>query len=193
LNISAIDSTVLPLLNHLLAQEAWPQQRLMPFVGQTAMIEGGPIRVALTVDRNGLFRTAAAETPADVTISFASDAPFKFLSDPGSAFSAARLTGAANFAEALAFVFRNLRWDYEGDLAVIIGDIPARRLTRLLSDSADRQRSAIRRLGANLTEYATEESGLLAADRDIRQFCAAVDLLRDDLARFEKRVAKLIT
>ena len=189
--MSAIDSAVMPLLNHLLAQETWPRQRLLPFVGQTATIEGGPIRVTLTVDQNGLFTVAAPEVPADVTISFASDAPFKFLSDPGSAFAAARLTGAANFAEALAFVFRNLRWDYEGDLAGVIGDIPARRLTRFLSDGVDRQRSAIRRLGANLSEYATEDSGLLVANRDIAQFCAAVDLLRDDLARFEKRLARL--
>ena len=187
----AIDSAIVPFLNRLLAQEAWPRQRLLPFAGQTATIEGGPLRVTLTVDQNGLFTTAAPETPADVAISFASDAPFKILSDPGSAFAAARLTGAANFAEALAFVFRNLRWDYEGDLAGVIGDIPARRLTRFLSDAADRHRSAIRRLGANLTEYATEESGVLSASRDIAQFCAAVDLLRDDVARFEKRLAKL--
>jgi ubiquinone biosynthesis protein UbiJ len=187
----AIDSVIVPFLNRLLAQEAWPRQRLLPFAGQTATIEGGPLRVALTVDQNGLFITGAPETPADVTISFASDAPFKFLSDPGSAFASARLTGAANFAEALAFVFRNLRWDYEGDLASVIGDIPARRLTRFLSDTADRHRSAIQRLGANLTEYATEESGVLAASRDIAEFCAAVDLLRDDVARFEKHLAKL--
>jgi ubiquinone biosynthesis accessory factor UbiJ len=186
--MSAIDSAVVPLLNRLLSQEAWPRQRLSPFVGQSARIEGGPFRVALTIDQNGLFSVAAPDTPADVTISFASDAPFKLLSDPASAFAAARLTGAANFAETLAFVFRNLRWDYEGDLA---GDIPARRLARFLADGVDRQRSAVRRLGANLSEYATEESGLLASSRDIAQFCTAVDLVRDDLARLEKRLTKL--
>jgi len=191
--MSAIDSAVLPFLNHLLTQETWPRQRLLPFIGQSATIEGGPLRVTITVDQNGLFTVAAPEATPDVTISFASDATFKFLSDPGSAFAAARLTGAANFAEALAFVFRNLRWDYEGDLSSVIGDIPATRLTRFLSAGVDKTRSAIRRLGANLSEYATEDSRLLASSRDITQFCAAVDLLRDDLARFEKRVAKLIT
>lgn len=191
--MSAIDSAVLPFLNHLLTQETWPRQRLLPFIGQSATIEGSPLRVTITVDQNGLFTVAAPEATPDVTISFASDATFKFLSDPGSAFAAARLTGAANFAEALAFVFRNLRWDYEGDLSSVIGDIPATRLTRFLSAGVDQTRSAIRRLGANLSEYATEDSRLLASSRDITQFCAAVDLLRDDLARFEKRVAKLIT
>lgn len=191
--MSAIDSAVLPFLNHLLTQETWPRQRLLPFIGQSATIEGSPLRVTITVDQNGLFTVAAPEATPDVTISFASDATFKFLSDPGSAFAAARLTGAANFAEALAFVFRNLRWDYEGDLSSVIGDIPATRLTRFLSAGVDQTRSAIRRLGANLSEYATEDSRLLASNRDITQFCAAVDLLRDDLARFEKRVAKLIT
>ena len=188
----AIDSVVVSLLNRLLEQEAWPRQRLLPFSGQTATIEGGPLRIALTVDQVGLFSLASSGCSSDVTISFGSDAPFKLLADPASVFTSARLTGAASFAEALAFVFRNLKWDYEGDIAGIIGDIPARRLARFLVDGVVWHRSALGRLGANLKEYATDESTLLTSGRHITQFCDAVDLLRDDLARLEKRFGLLI-
>lgn len=182
---------ILPLLNHLLSGEDWARLRLQPFGGQTARIEGGPIRLAITVDDAGLFRAATPEATAAVTISFGPEAPVKLLTEPGSLFASARLSGTANFAETLAFVFRNLRWDYEGDLAGVIGDIPARRLARLLAEGINWHRSSVQRLGANFGEYATEESLLLAPARDLLRFAEEVDRLRDDLARLEKRVARL--
>ena len=126
-----------------------------------------------------------------VTISLPADAPFRLLSDPSTILSAARLSGTANFAETLAFVFRNLRWDYEADLADVIGDIPARRLARTLADGLAWQRSAARRLGMNASEFAIEEAALVTSKRDLTEFARAVDQVRDDLARLEKRVSRL--
>ncbi len=180
-----------PLLNHLLTQEAWARQRLMPYSGQAATIEGGPVKLTMTVDESGGFRPSGTEEEATVIISLPDDAPFKMLVDPSSIFGSARLSGAANFAETLAFVFRNLRWDYEADLAGIIGDVPGRRLARMLTDGAAWHRSLAQRLGQNAAEYATEESGLVSSGRDIVQFGRAVDELRNDVARLEKRIALL--
>ena len=181
----------IPLLNHLLAREDWARQRLKPYSAQTARIEGGPLQVTMTVDELGAFRPANPEGEPAVTITLPSDAPFRMLSDPGSIFGAARITGAASFAETLAFVFRNLRWDFEADLAAIIGDIPARRLSRLLAEGAAWQQSAVKRLGLNATEFATEESGLVTSARDLTRFGQDVDRLRDDVARLEKRISRL--
>lgn len=184
---------ILSALNHLLKGEEWARQRLLPYAGQTARVEGGPFGLSMTVSETGFFRSPASdEGRADVTITFPDDAPFRVLTDPASMFAAARLAGAANFAETLAFVFRNLRWDYEGDLADMVGDIPARRLARLLADGAAWQRAAARRLGTNLAEYASEESALLIPAHDMRRFASEVDQLRDDLARLEKRVSRLL-
>lgn len=187
----AIEALTIPLLNRLLVHEDWARQRLLPFSGQTARIDCGPLRTSFAIDESGLFSVVAPDASPDVTISFGAEAPFRLLADPGSVFASARLSGAANFAEALAFVFRNLRWDYEGDLAGLVGDIPARRLAQLLSSGVDWHRSAVSRVGANLAEYATEESQLLAARRDIEQFCGEVDEQRDHLARLEKRLVRL--
>ena len=184
-------TAVIPLLNHLLEREDWARQRLRPFSGQTAQIEGGPIQLVMTVDDTGIFRAATLKEVPTVTISFGAEAPVKLLTEPASLFASARLTGAANFAETLAFVFRNLRWDYEADLAGVIGDIPARRLVRLLADGVNWHRSAAQRVGANVAEYATEESALVTPSRDLVSFADEVDRLRDDLARLEKRVSRL--
>ena len=181
----------IPLLNHLLEREDWARQRLKPYSTQTVRIEGGPVKLTMTVDELGAFRPGAPDEMAAVTITLPSDAPFRMLFDPSSIFGAARITGAASFAETLAFVFRNLRWDYEADLAGIIGDIPAHRLSRLLAEGAAWQRSAAMRLGLNAAEFATEESGLVTSARDLTRFGREVDQLRDDAARLEKRISRL--
>jgi len=181
----------IPLLNQLLEREDWARQRLKPYSTQTVRIEGGPVKLTMTVDELGAFRPGAPDEMAAVTITLPSDAPFRMLSDPSSIFGAARITGAASFAETLAFVFRNLRWDYEADLAGIIGDIPAHRLSRLLAEGVAWQRSAAMRLGLNAAEFATEESGLVTSARDLTRFGREVDQLRDDAARLEKRISRL--
>ena len=181
----------IPLLNHLLEREDWARQRLKPYSAQTVHIEGGPVKLTMTVDELGAFRPGAPDEMAAVTITLPSDAPFRMLSDPSSIFGAARITGAASFAETLAFVFRNLRWDYEADLAGIIGDIPAHRVSRLLAEGVAWQRSAAMRLGLNAAEFATEESGLVTSARDLTRFGREVDQLRDDAARLEKRISRL--
>ena len=182
---------VVPLLNHLLERENWARQRLLPHAGQAARIAGVPFPLTMTVTDAGIFRAGAADEEAAVTIELPADAPFRMLTDPAAIFGAARLSGAANFAETLAFVFRNLRWDYEADLATLIGDIPARRLAKSLADGIAWHRSLARRLGMNAAEFATEEAGLVTPARDLMQFSQAVDQLRDDLARLEKRISRL--
>ena len=74
-------TTVISLLNRLLEREEWGRQRLQPFGGQTAVIEGGPIQLAMTVDNSGLLRKALPEELPTVTISFGSEAPVKLLTD----------------------------------------------------------------------------------------------------------------
>jgi ubiquinone biosynthesis protein UbiJ len=187
----SLAGVITPLLNHLLEREDWARQRLKPYSAQTVHIEGGPVQLMLTVDETGAFRPSQADEMPAVTITLPSDAPFRMLSDPSSIFGAARITGAASLAETLAFVFRNLRWDYEADLAGVIGDIPAHRVSRLLAEGAAWQQSAAMRLGLNAAEFATEESGLVTSARDLTLFGRDVDQLRDDAARLEKRISRL--
>lgn len=183
---------VIPVLNHLLAGNAWAAARLAPYAGQAFRVEGGPIPLVLAIVDGGSFASPddSALAPA-VTIVLDSGTLGELLTDPARALASAHLSGSAHFAEALAFVFRNLRWDYEADLADVIGDMPARRLARWLGDFAVHQRRMLGNLGANAAEYLTEEAGLVTPARDVAQFAVDVDALRDDVARLEKRIALL--
>lgn len=178
-------------LNHLLGQENWARERLRPFAGQGASLAVGPTRLTLTITGDGLLAQGGDSLNPAVEITLPADTPLRYLSDPASVFAAARLTGSVDFAEAIGFVFRNLRWDAEGDLAKIVGDIAAHRLTIVGRQFFGWQKRAAGNLLANLAEYAAEPGGLAVSRPEVEAFCGAVSQARDDLARLEKRLAKL--
>jgi len=182
---------VVPALNHLLGAESWASERLRPFVGQALRIEGGPLALSLIVDQHGFFALPEAAVEPAVSISLPADTPWRLLTDQSSIFAAARLSGAADFAETLGFVFRNLRWDAEGDLARLVGDIPARRLSMLGRRFVAWQASARQNLLANVAEYATEESALVVPARELQAFAAGVAGVSEDLVSLERRLKKL--
>jgi ubiquinone biosynthesis protein UbiJ len=189
--MTAVTDPVVSVVNHLLGTEDWARQRLAPFAGQAFRIEGGPLRIELSiVDEGWIAPAKMAEAPL-VEIHFTHEALTEILADPAKAFSTAQLSGSAQFAEALAFVFRNLRWDYEADLARLFGDIAAHRLAGVLRDGLSWQRETLARIGANAAEFVTEEAVIVTPQRDVSRFGADVDALRDDLARLEKRITRL--
>ena len=186
-----LNSVLVRMLNHLIAGETWAGERLRPFAGQRLLVAGGPFPVQLAITSDGLFEASdAAETPS-VTITLPADFPARLLVDRSSLFAAAKLSGSADFAETLAFIFRNLRWDAEDDLSRLVGDIAARRLVQAGRALHEWQGKALNNLAANVAEYATEDSDLLAPPRDQQAFAEAVSTLRDDVARLEKRLQRL--
>jgi ubiquinone biosynthesis protein UbiJ len=189
--MTTVTDLVVTVVNHLLGTEDWARQRLEPFAGQSFRIEGGPLRLDLSVADEGWFGPSLTTEAPLVEIRFSNEALTEILADPAKAFSAAQLSGSAQFAEALAFVFRNLRWDYEADLARLFGDIAAHRLAGGLRDGLSWQRETLARVGANAAEFITEEAAIVTPRRDVSRFGAEVDGLRDDLARLEKRIAQL--
>ena len=186
-----LESAALAVLNHLLQDAPWARTRLVPYAGRVARLSLPPWRLDLAVGAQGQLARAAAEAPPDVEISLPAGAFLQLLGGPEQAARAVRVSGSAEFADALGFVLRKLRWDFEEDLARRIGDIPAHRIAGLVSGFATWQRQAARKLAENVAEYLTEESPTLAKPTEVADFVAGVDGLRDDLARLEKRLARL--
>jgi ubiquinone biosynthesis protein UbiJ len=58
------------------------------------------------------------------------------------------VAGDAAFAADLNWLVDNLRWDYEDDLARVVGAAPARELARLASGAANGLRELVRAVGA---------------------------------------------
>ena len=186
----------LALVNHVLGQADWARERLGKFAGRTARIVMPPFDAGLVVLDNGYLATpqASASTveaaPADVSINLPGSAPLLLLQGLPVLMRAVKLSGSVDFAEALGFVIRNLKWDVEEDLSRFVGDIAAHRIVGAAQGFVGWNNQAAQNLAGNFAEYFTEEQALIARRVAIADFSRDVDTLRDDLARLEKRVQR---
>lgn len=184
--------SLLAAINHLLAPANWARERLAPFAGRHACVRAQPIECRFTVAADGFLQAADEHVEPAVTLSVPLAALPNFLGgNADKAMGTVRIEGNADFADALGFVFRNLRWDAEEDLARIFGDIVAHRLV----DSANALRRSGERawgaFGANLAEYLTEEQQTLVTRAALERHSDGLRQLRDDIARLGKRLDRL--
>lgn len=189
--MQSLPAPVIVTINHLLGQAAWARAKLIPFAGHGAQIKFPFMVAAFCITESGTITVAAPDTPPEVVISLPATAPLLALQGSDTLMRAARLEGSADFAQALNEVLRNLRWDAEEDLSRWLGDIVAHRIVSGAHLLAAEQRRIALSLEENLAEYFTEELPLIARRGAIADFSLAVDRLRDDVARLEKRLARL--
>lgn len=183
----------LDFVNHILTDATWARIRLQPYAGLNARFSLGRIVVPVTITDAGLFSPGDQQAVPIVSIQLPADAPLRALTDRPSMFAAAQISGSAEFAEALGFVFRNLRWEAEDDISLLLGDVAARRLVQGGRKFAQWHVQRARNLALNAAEYLTEEAPAIARHADVARFCGAVDAVRDDCARIERRLQLLET
>lgn len=182
-------------INHLLAQEAWARAKLMPHAGKIAAFDAGLMTVRLKVAADGMVETANGGAGSDETAAVTiraqlSDLPL-ILQNRERAFSYVKIDGDADFANTISQLSQSLRWDAEGDLAGVVGDIAARRMTMGARSAFDAAKSLQRSVSENAAEYFLEENPMLMRPQAIADFTQDVTRLRDDVARLSKRIEKL--
>ncbi|MHB1372989.1 MAG: ubiquinone biosynthesis accessory factor UbiJ [Thauera sp.] len=188
-----ISSLFLSATNHLLSQAGWARQRLQPHAGRTARLTLAPVvEIDFSVAADGQLAEWSGEEPPEVTLRLAvADLPRLLVDGLETAMRHVRIEGNAEFAEALGFVFRHLRWDAEEDLSRVFGDIAAHRLVEGGRKAAAEGKRTLERAGGNLAEYLTEESPLLVQRKALPGLAEGVVALRDAVARLDKRVGRL--
>jgi ubiquinone biosynthesis protein UbiJ len=132
----------------------------------------------------------AAATPA-VTARLTPGLMLRLAARDDTAWQDIEISGDTDFAAAIHHVARNLRWDVEEDLSRVFGDIAAHRMAETGRTLNRWGAEALENTGRAFAEYWTEERPLIAGKRDLEDFNRAVDTLRDDLARLEKRIDNL--
>lgn len=185
------DTLVARALNHLLTRNGWALARLRPFVGKCARFECAPFMLGLSVRSDGQV-DIAAQAPPDVTIRLTPGIALRLAARDEAAWKEVAISGDTEFAEALNYVCRNLRWDAEEDLARVFGDIVAHRMVQTGETLQQWSTQATDNLARSFAEYWTEEQPLIAHAGDVEKFNREVDRLRDDLARLEKRLDNLL-
>ena len=186
----------LKAINHVLNGEDWAVQRLRAFAGQSLRLELGRLEVPLQIGDSGLLVAQSASDSSvalqpTVTITLPADAPARLLVDAASLGGRVRVSGSAELAESLNFIFKNLRWDAEHDLARVVGDIAARRLVDGGRQLARWQAAQLSNMASNVVDFFTTEQATLVQRSEMTEFAASVMATRAALAHLESRIAKL--
>jgi ubiquinone biosynthesis protein UbiJ len=179
------------LINHMLRATPRAMTRLQRFSGKTMVFKSGPFHLRLAVLASGEVDVASQGSIPDVTVTAPPILLPRLAAREEAAFKQAVFEGDAEFAAEIAFLARNLEWDVEEDLSKVIGDIAAHRIVSTAKSLRAWRKDATARLGENVREYLTEERPALVPRRDMQEFLREVDAVRDDVARLEKRLARL--
>lgn len=177
-------------LNALLRREDWARERLARHAGKTVRFAMGGFTLGLSIDSEGLADQADPAVVPDVTLTVSPEKlplPRLGASHEKPDFAeATHISGDAALAQVVADLSKQLRWDPEDALARVVGDIAALRIVggaRAVSDGA---RTAGKRLAENVSEYLSEESGVLAGRPALEQWrldLADLNTRADALAR----------
>jgi ubiquinone biosynthesis accessory factor UbiJ len=153
-------------LNHVLGAEPVAMQRLQAHAGRSVQLElrGWPgllpalPSTTFRVSAAGLLEWSEGDAPEQPDLRVSVDASNPALAAM-QAFSGERprveVSGDAAFAADLNWLFDNLRWDVQDDLAQVLGPVPAREITRIGSG-----------IKAGLREAARALDGLVQRKRD---------------------------
>ena len=147
------------LVNHVLASEPVAGQRLRGHVGRCVRLQlnGWPAwlpalpALAFRITPAALVEWCGEQAPEQVDLQISLDAANPALALM-QALSGERprveVAGDAAFATDVNWLFDNLRWDIEDDLAKIIGPAPAREMARVGRAAAQGLREAVNTVGA---------------------------------------------
>ena len=150
------------LVNHVLGAEPVATKRLQAHAGRCIRLnfEGWPALLpplpatAFRVTPAGLVEWCDGEAPNEPDLRVGIDASNPALA-VAQAFAGTRpkvdVAGDAAFATDLNWLFANLRWDVQDDLARIVGQAPAREIARIGSGIAVGMREAAKAVSGLVT------------------------------------------
>ena len=182
------DPAAVAFVNHLLRAASWAREDLGRHSGKTARFEFAPFALSLTVLGNGEVALAAPDAVPAVTIRLTPGLALRLAARDATAWRDVEVSGDTQFAAVIHHLSQNLRWEIEEDLSRVFGDITAHRMAEGGRQFRRWGEQALDNTGRSFAEYWTEEQPLIAASRDLDEFNRAVDALRDDVARLEKRI-----
>jgi ubiquinone biosynthesis protein UbiJ len=190
---SPFDALVGAPLNHLLRANHWARESLKPYSGKTVSVRCPPFSASLRIIDSGEVTPAAAGATPDATLSVTPGLLLRMATRDDTAWRDIAIEGDTALAGAVHHLWRHLRWDAEEDLSRVFGDIAAHRMTGTAQAMGQWARMSGENFVRSFTEYWTEERRTVAATNDLSSCATEVDLLRDDLARLEKRISRLAT
>jgi ubiquinone biosynthesis protein UbiJ len=182
-------------INHVLNSEPWACAELSKHSGKTVLLELPLGRMYFEINSIGFLVAVKEGDHPSLVLEISSKALSGLMGSPGNlreqAFKAVKITGDADLAQLIGRLAGQLRWEYEEDLARLVGDAPATFAVREGKKLISATRSAAGDLLDNVVEYVTEERKVLLNQRDFMVRKTELNNLRDSINRLEKRIQLL--
>ncbi len=168
--LSALPDPNIPIvraLNLLLDREPWAKTRITAHAGKTVRIRISRLDLRFTLLHDGRVERADPAIVADVTLSIPESrladlpAALRNRDNPAQLASLLHLEGDAGLAQLVSELARDLRWDSEHELARFTGGMLSRQIHSMLRNVVATTGTVAERLSENLSEYVSEEAGLV--------------------------------
>jgi ubiquinone biosynthesis protein UbiJ len=133
----------------------------------------------------------AAALPADATIQGSVWSLLRLAGATGSGGLSVQVHGDAQTANLYRELLNSAQPDWEEELSKVIGDMAARRVSRLSAGAVQWLRSTRQTAAQNIAEYLEEESRLLPTRAELEELLQGVDAIREAAARVDARLRLL--
>lgn len=188
--------TLETLLNQAIQFDQMNLSRLAKLAGKIIHIrlQGLNLDFFIFPSGEGLTIQSESDKSADVTVS---GAPFSLITlfFDKNALPATHpdilIQGDMSTIHHLSDILRNSYIDWEEQLSLLLGDIPAHKINKLFNQTQEYTQDRLRSFQANCSEYLQEEIRLLPTATEVVYFMNQIDNLRDDIERLEKRLQRL--
>jgi ubiquinone biosynthesis accessory factor UbiJ len=157
-------------------------------------IEGMPLSIYFKANGEQMSLDTKHEGTPNATLS---GTPLSLLRMAGPAPETALRTGSvhihgdAEIAQTFSELLKQARPDLEEELSRVIGDVAAHQVGNVARSALGFARRAADTFAQNVSEYLQEEGRDAPSRTESDEFIAGVDKLRDDVDRFEARLALL--
>jgi ubiquinone biosynthesis protein UbiJ len=183
-------------INHVLSSEPWATGELARHAGKTILLKLPVGDLCFEITPAGLLAVSEASDTSSLVLEVSARALSELAGSTGSlreqAFKAVKITGDADLAQLLGRLVGQVRWEYEEDLARLVGDAPANFAVRQGKKFVSASKSAASDLLSNVVEYVSEERKVLLNQRDFMAHKNELNELRDAVDRMEKRIQILV-
>jgi len=183
-------------INHVLSSEPWATGELARHAGKTILLKLPVGDLCFEITPAGLLAVSEASDTSSLVLEVSAKALSELAGSTGSlreqAFKAVKITGDADLAQLLGRLVGQVRWEYEEDLARLVGDATANFAVRQGKKFVSASKSAASDLLSNVVEYVSEERKVLLNQRDFMAHKNELNELRDAVDRMEKRIQILV-
>jgi len=180
------------MVNKLLSLDEETLDALATLEGDVVEIDvlNTDIRLFILPSVRGLALKSKYEDKADVSIKGTPAALLGMITAERVGAGDVEIIGNVGLAHKLQSILKNMEIDWEEYLSQIIGDIAAHKVGNLVRDMSQLAKASARTIGLDISEYLRYEKEALLDQSELDEFNHAVDKVRNDVERLQKRIER---